>query len=178
MKAQIFLALSADIMKSRIERINAPLQLDEDIDLHVTGWLVQRVGWCVMFVFLVLAALGFFGDGWLSDKSVAVNGTTISYEHFLRRENDTVMEIIAEAVDGNIQLSIGPDFTRTYEIESIFPEPAEQIMRNNDTVFIFPATGRGQITLFLKVRKQMVGSARTSLRVNQSDFTLSHYVFP
>ena len=170
--------ISSDFMKGKIERINTPLQLDEDIDLHVTGWVIQRIGWGAMFVFLCLAALGLFGDGFLSNKTVAVDGATVSYERFLRRENDAVIEIMAAAANGNIELTLGPDFNRTYEIESVFPEPAERFIRNNSTVFVFPATGQGQITFFLNIRKETVGRVRTSLRVNRSDFTLSHYVFP
>ena len=165
-------------MKTKIERISPPVQLDEDIDLHVTGWVVQRIGWSVMFIFLCLAVFGFFGDGMLSEKTITIDGVTISFERFLRRESNSVMEINASSVNGKIELLFSPDFNKTYQIEAAFPEPAEQSIRNNATLFTFRAEGQGQITLFLNVRKETIGRVTNSLSVNQTDFTLSHYVFP
>jgi hypothetical protein len=165
-------------MKGKIGRISSPLQLDEDINLHVTGWVVQRIGWSVMFIFLCLAALGFFGDGVLSEKTIAADGATISFERFLRRENDSVIEINASGVDGTMEVTFAPDFNKTYQIEAVFPEPAEQTILNNETVLAFPTEGQGQITLFVKVRKETIGRVTTSLKVNKTNFSLSHYVFP
>lgn len=164
-------------MGGKIERIRTSLQFDDNIDLHVLGWKLQRWWWGLMLAFLILALLGLFGDGPLSDEQMILGTTTANYERFIRRENDTEMEITAAAVNGGIHVSLSPDFHRIYRIEGMIPEPDRQTIRDGATVFEFPATGQARITMFLTVREH-VGRAATTIVVNGSTFYLRSYVYP
>ena len=43
------------------------LQIDEDMEFQRRSWIVQRIGWAIFALVILLAALGLFGDGILSD---------------------------------------------------------------------------------------------------------------
>jgi hypothetical protein len=165
-------------MSKKIERISSSLQVDEDIDLQIKGWIVQRIGWILMLAFLISAALGLFGDGVLSQKELASNGTTVMFEKFLRRECDTEMEIIANGRDGKIEVTLAPGFTEIYKIDRILPAPSGERIDHSSTVIEFSAEGQAHIVFFLKTRERVTGRVRNILAVNDTKFEMSHYIYP
>lgn len=165
-------------MKDKVERVKSSLQIEEDIDLHVRGWILQRIGWGLMFTFLILAALGFFGDGILSQKEIITDDITVNFERFTRRESDTEIEIIASDRNGSIDVVLSPTFNKVYKIEQILPEPTSQEINNGNTVFEFPAKGQGQITMFLTIRKRVTGNNASAIKVNETDFELNNFIYP
>lgn len=163
-------------MASKIERIKSSLQIDEDIDLHITGWVVQRIGWFFMLAFLLCAALGVFGTGILSKQLNSQDGTSLKYERFTRNQSDTELEITADSKGGNIQVELPDQFTRSFKIEKITPEPREQKIVNGSTVYLFAADGDGDITLFLTGRQ--AGSLNTSIGINGIRHPFETYIYP
>lgn len=163
-------------MKNRPERVQTSLQINEDIDLHRKGWIVQRVGWVLMFIFVLCAALGLFGNGIVSHKNVNKNGISISYERFGRHESNTRIEIDANARNGTIEIVLSGNFTESYKIEKVVPEPAEQKIRHGSKVYVFTAEGPGHLTFFVSALKR--GTIRNTLAVNGTDFNLESYIYP
>src|SRR5688500_2844401 len=93
-------------MERGIEQVHHTIEMDESMGLHKTGWAVQRVGWIVLFVIVVLAALGLFGSGVLSQRTKEVSGNMIEYERYGRYENTTYMHFKALAENGKAILII------------------------------------------------------------------------
>ncbi len=108
-------------MSRKIERVNTSLEIEEDIDLHETGWIVQRIGWGLMLVVLVCATLGLFGDGLLSETKLAAGGTSVLYQKFLRSEADTEVEIVSHDVSGKIRIAFSPNFLDVYKFDRMTP---------------------------------------------------------
>lgn len=46
-----------------IEIVKTDLQIKEELDAHRKGWTAQRVGLTLMYLLVIAAAVGFFGDG-------------------------------------------------------------------------------------------------------------------
>ena len=70
-------------MSNKVERVNSTLELDEQIDLQIKAWKAQRVGWAFIFLIVLTAASGFYGEGWISKKEVKSGLVSIEYERFL-----------------------------------------------------------------------------------------------
>ena len=163
-------------MGAQAERVKTSLQIEEDIDLHIKGWIFQRIGWALMLIFLVSAVLGLFGSGALSEKTITKDGTSIKFDRFERRENDTQLEIVTQQGRGRLVVAFSPAFTESFRIEDIVPGPAEEATRNGHTVYTFAADARAQLTFFLTTRK--AGNIRSELRVNDTDFELRQFIYP
>src|SRR5678810_1484903 len=79
----------------------------DEISLHRKGWIIQRIGWCIMFAFLTAALLGLFGEGPLSNKKLQAGNISIEYERFCRYEHG--MKIKLQSSQENIStVSIPP----------------------------------------------------------------------
>ena len=163
-------------MANKIERVKTSLEIDEDIDLHTAGWIFQRVGWFLMLAFLVCAALGLFGSGVLSEASYTREGNTIKYERFTRNESDTEVEIKAQSKAGRIEIELPDRFTRSFKVEKVMPEPAEEEIKGGSTIYTFSANGEGEVTLFVTSRQR--GDVKTTVRINGTDHPFQTYIYP
>jgi hypothetical protein len=163
-------------VRRKIERIKTSLQIDEDIDLHILGWRLQRIGWSIMLVFLLCASLGLFGSGVLSEKSVTRDGASVKYERFTRYQSDTEVEIRAKSRGGSIVVELPDDFTRNFKIEDMIPEPRQQKIVNGSSIYTFSAEGDGEVTFFVSARER--GNVKTAVLVNGVDYSFQTYIYP
>lgn len=163
-------------MRSNVERVKSSLQIEENISLHMTGWIVQRIGWALMLAFLICATLGLFGDGVLSEETLAQGTATVTFEKFTRRESNTEVEILATATSGTLRLVLPPVFLESFKIEKVEPEPSEEKTRNGSAIYEFQCEGQGRVTLFLITRK--AGSVRSSIHVDNTAFDIQQFIYP
>src|SRR5688572_7914845 len=75
--------------KHSVEVVNHELQLEEELPMHERSWVIQRVGWVLIILFVLAAAAGLFGDGILSKKKSTSGNATAEYERFARYESET-----------------------------------------------------------------------------------------
>src|SRR5688572_25737195 len=73
--------------KQTIEEVDAEMEIDESIDIQKQGWIIQRVGWFLMLVFVSMAAFGFFGSGLVSKKQMQKGNQKFEYEQYSRFES-------------------------------------------------------------------------------------------
>lgn len=94
---------------------------------HPAAWRAQRIGWVLLGMFVVAAALGVFGDGPASTQRVADAGGqfTLEYERFARIDAPVQMriEIAPHAGARNIELWLAREYAHHIEIETISPQP-------------------------------------------------------
>lgn len=163
-------------MDDHIERVKTSLQIDENIDLHIRGWIFQRIGWALMLLFLTCAALGLFGNGALSRKVLADDGTSVTFEKYTRRESETEFEIVTRSNAEIVRLVLPPAFLHAFKIEKVVPEPSSQRVDNGATVLQFTGSGEAQITLFVSSRT--AGSVQSTLRVDEKSFDIDQFIYP
>lgn len=163
-------------MNKKIERIKTSLQIDEDIDLHVTSWVIQRVGWGLMLVVIALAMLGLFGNGVLSEKQVVADDASLRYERFARYESNTSIEVKAMNPPGSLVVAFSAAFARSFKVEQINPEPAEQKIESGSTVYVFKTRGTGEATFFVSPRRR--GYVKYDVRVNDTAFHPVSLIYP
>jgi hypothetical protein len=162
--------------KQSVETVKHTLQLDENLHQHKKGWVIQKVGWAVLYIGLILAILGVFGSGPLSYKTQSVNGNSIKYERFLRYEAETEMTFgVTDATD-TITLQVPQQYMDYIKFASISPSPLGNQTVGGETVFYF--SGRGTASIHCDLMAKKTGSVTATIMVNKTPFTIAHQIYP
>jgi hypothetical protein len=159
-----------------LKHVDNPLQLNEDIGLHIKGWKIQRIAWIVIIILLVLAALGLFGTGPLSHRTVSKNGDTLKYEHFGRFQSQTELEFTVNKENGVTQVVFPQAYIDNFQIERITPLPEKTEMLHRSIVYTFDITDRGKIIFYMI--PQTNGTIKGTVAVNNIVFDLLQYIYP
>ena len=118
---------------------------------HAAAWLAQRIGWWLLGMFVVAAALGVFGDGPVSRQRVVAPGgqMIVEYERFARIDAPTSMriEVAQRAGAHDVELWLSRAYAQHIEIETISPQPL--------------GTAAGRDALFYRFRVQDAPTAIT-----------------
>lgn len=158
-----------------IEPIEHSLEVDEELDLQKKGWVVQRIGWVFMFLFVALAALGLFGEGVLSKQKAEAAGAAINYERFFRHESRMELKVEIGATDSAI-VSFPNEYLDKFRIESVTPEPKDNEVASGRIRYHFSGQAPMKITFYLV--PQQVGTISGDVAVNGHQFKLSHFIYP
>lgn len=162
-------------MASSSEKIKHPLELDEDYKLHLVGWKIQRIGWALMVLFFILGAIGFFGSGFISSRSISNNNIIVEYEHFERYEANTKI-VIRFSSETLSTISIPHAYLDKIKLEQVLPEPQGIKMERANYTMVFSGLEEGRITLFLL--PQITGMVQTTIYINQHPFSIDHFIYP
>jgi hypothetical protein len=149
--------------------------VEDDISLHRKGWIVQRIGWILMFGFLIAAILGLFGEGPLSQRKLQAGNISIEYERFCRYEHG--MEMRLESGAENIStVSIPQEYLKSFRITDIVPEPEKQVAVADHIQYLFAGSQNNIITFYLSpVQRKTVEGI---FQVNNNPFTIKQTIYP
>jgi len=159
-----------------IENTGHPLKLDEDIPLHIKGWKIQKVAWTIIGLFLLLAAIGLFGAGPLSYRTINANGDILEYEHFGRFQGQTQLEFTLNRESGIAKIAFSLAYLDKFQIERIFPLPDKTETLGHNIIYTFNVTDRAKIIFYMVPQK--AGSIEGTITVNKSVFNLSQFIYP
>jgi len=147
----------------------------DEISLHRKGWIIQRIGWCLMFAFLIAALLGLFGEGPLSDKKLQSGNISVQYERFCRYEHG--MKIKLQSSQENIStVSIPQDYLENFRVGEIVPEPGKQLASAGYIHYVFEGSQNKLITFYLSPLKRK--TVRGILRANANSFAIKQTIYP
>jgi hypothetical protein len=167
-------------MKKRhhsVERIKTTLQIEEHLRAQEYGWKFQTAGLCLILFLVLCGAIGLFGDGIASKNKLEAAGITIEAERFYRFEARMPLKISMENNDkAGITVTFPARYLKNFEIASILPAPSGNKFEDDHVQYSFEGTGPAHLTFFLIPRK--VGPVEGSIRVNETQFSLNHFIFP
>jgi hypothetical protein len=149
--------------------------IDDEISLHRKGWIIQRVGWTLMFAFLIASILGLFGEGPLSRKKVQIGNINVEYERFGRYEHG--MEIRLQSDGENIgTVSIPQAYLKSFRVGTIVPEPAKQVATAGSVQYQFEGIQNNIVSFYLSPieRKTVEGM----FQVNNHPVTIKQTIYP
>ena len=161
--------------KDAIEQIKPTLEIDEQIKLHKTGWVVQRVGWVLIFLLPVLGALGMFGEGFISSQKEKKGTIETEFDRFYRYEKEMPLSIKSQA-EHMAQISLTQEYLSNFRVVRIIPEPEHRLAIGQDIVYQFGGNSNKHVTIYAV--PQSYGSIRGVLNVNNQQFSLHHFIFP
>lgn len=151
------------------------LPIEDEISLHRKGWIVQRIGWVLMFAFLIAAISGLFGEGPFSRKKIQAGSISVEYERFCRYEHG--MEIRLQSAGENIStVSIPQAYLKNFRVATIVPEPAKQVAIAGSVQYQFEGPQNNIISFYLSPvnRKTVEGM----FQVNNYPFTIKQTIYP
>ena len=158
------------------ESILPGLVLDEDLPLHNTGWKIQRIGWTIALLFLIMAALGLFGTGPVSRKILSNGTDSVEFERFLRYESEAEIIFTANNIRDTLTLSIPEKYFSYVNITAISPLPSRNVVNNDVVTYYFPAKGDAKIYCTIMAKKS--GKISENFTINNRSYIISHLIYP
>jgi hypothetical protein len=103
------------------------VEIEQHMPFQQREWAFQRTGWCLLSAFVLLAALGLFGDGPLSHVEGIDAGTRVTFERFVRVWSPARMTLdrgLDESLSKDtIPLRVSRPFFDAIRIDRLTPEP-------------------------------------------------------
>lgn len=162
------------VMPSKVDHKELPIE--EDLKWTERSWVIQRVGWVLLLLFVFGAALGVFGTGILSKVHKQSGEYSVDYERFGRYEMPQEIKIMAPAVNGKIVISVPQSFTENYEIPSSIPQPQNQVFNQTHITLEYPSNG--PVLIMFEVEPEKIGSHSADFMINDKVFTISQFIYP
>ena len=119
------------------------LEIEADRAFQERWWRVERVGWVLMALLVVVAAIGLTGGGGsLSRAQLDASGATIDYPRIGRWQSPEVVTIsIPSAAPGLVDVLLPGNFLEVYTVESVSPQPYSVMSTPDGQVFTFELGG-------------------------------------
>lgn len=162
--------------KQNIESVSTELEIDESINIQKKGWVIQRIGWVLMFLFILLAAIGMFGSGAMSKAIMEGSNQKMEYQKFFRFEARMEMKFELLAAAAGSTVSFPKEYLQKFRIESVVPEPKENKTENNFVNYQFDGNGPMSITFYLV--PQSLGNIKGQVRVNEQVYNFHQFIYP
>lgn len=149
--------------------------VEDTITLHKKGWVIQRIGWVLMFLFMLLALLGLFGEGPLSNKKVQAGNVTVHYERFCRYEHEA--EIKLESNGENIRsVALPQEYLKKFKVSKIIPEPGTQMASPGYINYLFEGSQNNIITFYFEPVGR--GNVNGQIKVNDNTISFHQLIYP
>lgn len=161
--------------KYSVEQVKHDLELDEDLDLHERGWLIQKFGWVMVLGIVLTAALGLFGNGVLSSKHEKSGSVMLEYERFNRYEHE--MELLVQSSGESITtIALPQAYMKDMRLVRVVPEPESNEAIGDNVTFNFIGTHN---IVSIYVRPEQTGTINALVAVNDdARFNISHFIYP
>jgi hypothetical protein len=163
-------------MKNELEQVRHGLELDEDIQLASKSYPIQRVGWFILYAFLLFALLGYFGKGIVSEKKSVVDDKEIRYEKFGRNQMPMNLELIIPQIQDSIIISIPQEYFNYVQLRSVNPQPSKQEI--NDRSYNFTFQGKGELRAYVEVEPKIYGSINFTVTAGGTSIPVTQYFYP
>ena len=160
---------------SNVEKVEADLDINEHLTMQQKGWKFQAIGIGCIFVFIFSAAIGLYGDGIASKRYLKKNKVSIEYDRYLRFEAKMDFKVTATNAQ-DFTVAFPAKYLSHFEITAIVPEPRESRFADNQVHYVFTGRDGAEITFYLV--PQHVGPIQGSLKVNQNEFAIKHFIYP
>lgn len=164
-------------------RVTGTVQISEDLEFEHRSWLMERIGWAVMTLIVVLAIAGLFGSGPLSSAIAGQKGGElwVEYNRFERLLSPTqVRACVGAAPAGELRLSITREYLERVHVQEIMPPPKRVEAAGDWFTFVFHGARAGSatsVTFYLKPNES--GRLRASIRMGEMEpLSFGQLVFP
>lgn len=160
---------------SGVEKIRVDLDIDEHLHIQENGWRLQAIGMYIILAFVFSAALGLYGDGITSKRKLSKAKAAIEYDRFFRAQAKMHLKINATS-EQDLTVSFPANYLNHFEIASIVPQPATSRFEDGHVHYVFNGRDGREITFYLV--PQQFGQVEGSIKINESLFTIHHFIYP
>jgi hypothetical protein len=161
------------------------LEIEQDLSFTRLEWVIQRVGWGVMGLVVILALLGVFSSGPLSHTTVTSMDARVSlqYDQFVRFLAPTILQVHLDSEanrDQQTRLWLDRRYLQGVEVQQITPQPERVEAAAERFTYVFNLTADEQpTTVTFHVQLNTMGplSGRIGLD-NDPPLSFSQFVYP
>ncbi|MGO4745635.1 hypothetical protein [Serratia quinivorans] len=155
----------------------------EHISFLRLSWVLEKVGYLIMFTIVILALLGFFSNGILSHQEIVSKNKTvkITYEGFARNGTQTQWKIMAK--DNGVEplvISITDEFDNFYVIENVVPQSLQVSHKGKVIYFTVPDGLKNQWhTLTFVLRSKEWGGFKATVNGAETEsVNIQQWIYP
>jgi hypothetical protein len=159
-----------------MEKVNPMLEIEDEIDLHRKGWVIQKIGWAIILLTVIAASAGLFGTGILSNKHITGKEGTVRFERFVRFESPTELTIEGRSNGENIEVVFPSSYFLGMELDKIQPAPTMQRIESGSIVYRFSTRENALIKFYLI--PETIGNLSTHLMINDETYFIHHFIYP
>ena len=154
--------------------------IQEDMPLQVRLWRIERLGWYLLALIVLLTLLGLFGTGPLSAVEARTpGGLSVKYARFERNGAATQMTVAARGEPGQaVRFTVSGDLLRYFTLDGIQPPPARAMSAGEGLGFELVADAEGRATAYLALRPGMPGLARSTLDAGGERLPIWQWIHP
>jgi hypothetical protein len=146
--------------------------------------MVQRTGWAVGAVILILSLIGLLGPGPLCNASVSdeTGILQIDYPRFPRLQTQTMLRITVQPQRndaGEATIAINRSYTDAFSIQSITPQPEKATTDDENVVFVFNTVHDQPLRIAVQVTPQRFGTQHARVVVQPDvEVRFTQFVYP
>jgi hypothetical protein len=165
-------------MAKSLEKVKTNLEIEEHLDAHRQGFAVQKIGLLFILAMVLAGALGVFGDGFLSDKSVSLPFGTVAFQKFHRHEAIMNLSVaVFESNNNSVTVSFPSSYLKSLEIKTITPDVTSVTLKGDQVDYTF-AGEASNTTINFSIIPHKVGSVEGQIKVNDAPVHLKHFIYP
>ncbi|WP_435947341.1 hypothetical protein [Dryocola sp. BD586] len=156
--------------------------VQEDMKWQLREWSLEKWGSRGLLALVLLAMLGAFSDGWLSQTTTSNAEGSLSVEHqrIMRAKSDESFTLRVKFATGQpAVLTLGQDFMDNFVIQSLQPQPLLTHASRHEMILTWPANMGKEQALWLTVQPQSAGHFTSTIRLKGAEpVSLSQWVLP
>lgn len=154
----------------------------EDMAFQQKDWRVERIGWCVMGLLVVLACLGLFSDGPLSATTAhdEARQLTVEHERFYRYGAASDMRWKVPGTPGTeTTIAVGQPFLEAFTLETVTPTPSRMSATPDGIQMTFSRQEGSSLEILLALTPDKVGRAAFDIRLQGTQpVRISTFIYP
>jgi hypothetical protein len=152
-------------------------EIEKFISQQQKEWFIFRIAWALMGLVLVAAALGLFGNGPISKQTYAAPGLEITYQKFMRVNNESELYIRVQDQDLSRETTIGinNDYLKKVKVFQVVPQPVAVEIRDNTLLYRFRYVSDGFISFYLSPRQ--MGSQPLELTISGKKVRFNQIIY-
>ncbi|EGT5207499.1 TPA: hypothetical protein JD203_18385 [Cronobacter sakazakii] len=145
-------------------------------------WRIQQGGNWLLFAIVLIALLGGFSDGWLSETSATnpEKSLTVEYQRFLRAESDEPFALRIQGPKNQpVTVAFGGDFPDRFVLQTLQPQPVVTHTGQHSLTLTFAPTPDGAHAVWIVTQPQSAGRVSTTVTLaGASPVHLNQWVYP
>jgi protein-L-isoaspartate(D-aspartate) O-methyltransferase len=159
------------------------LDIRHDLNFHRRLFVVQRVGWVVLALFILAALLGLIGaEGPFNQGTKENDRLRVEFERFPHQESPTRIKVTFRDQSGErVELSVSAGYLNQVRLQNVSPQPEEVIASRDQFRYVFKTTRPGEpLTVAILFTPTSAGYLRGQLHAGKDSAPLnfSQFVYP
>jgi hypothetical protein len=156
--------------------------IKEDMRFQRATWRVERIGWILLWLIMILALLGLFSEGPLSTTSVEspAGDLRVTYGRFQRSGAPAEVKLEASPKNGQeVVIRVSATMLDAFAIESISPRPQTERGVTHGVELVFPVAAGELLTVYMTVRPDGVGLVSSEIGIGPGrPAQLNQFIYP